>query len=360
MMDKIIFGIIGGGWRAEFYLRIAKELPEQFEVSRILIRDEQKARVMEQQWGVRTVRTFEAFADQIDYSFAVLSVTWEANPQLIIQLSNMDIPVLAETPPAPDIEGLIRLNETVRKGAKVEITEQYLFQPMHAAAIALARSGKLGDISQVQVSVAHGYHGMSLIRQYLGVRYEDATISGQRFESPLIKGPNRQGPPSSEERGSSVQELITLQFGDRLAVFDFTGDQYFSWIRKNRLLVRGDRGEIMNKEVSYLADYQTPVYNELRRVDTGHNGNLEGYYHRGIQLGGEWLYQNPFIQGRLSDEEIAIATCLYKMGSYVAGEGDSFYSLAEASQDHYLSILMKEAVETGQTINSVRQPWTLE
>ncbi|WP_438349541.1 Gfo/Idh/MocA family protein [Paenibacillus sp. FA6] len=360
MMDKIIFGIIGGGWRAEFYLRIAKELPEKFAVSRIFIRDEKKARAMEQQWGVRTVSTFDEFVDQVDYSFAVLSVTWEANPQLIIQLSNMDIPVLAETPPAPDIEGLIQLNKTIRKGAKVEITEQYLFQPMHAAAIALARSGKLGDISQVQVSVAHGYHGISLIRHLLGIRYEDAIISGQRFVSPLIKGPNRQGPPSSEERENSVQELITLQFGDRLAVFDFTGDQYFSWIRKNRILVRGDRGEIMNQEVSYLADYQTPMYNKLRRVDMGHNGNLEGYYHRGIQLGGEWLYQNPFIQGRLSDDEIAIATCLYKMGLYAAGEGASFYSLAEASQDHYLSILMKGAVETGQTINSVRQRWALE
>jgi predicted dehydrogenase len=359
-MEKIIFGIIGGGWRAEFYLRIAKELPRQFAVSRIFLRDKKKARDMEQQWGVRTVSTFEEFVDLVDYSFAVLSVSWESNPPLIIHLSNLGIPVLAETPPAQDLEGLIQLNASVPRGALVEIAEQYLFQPMHAARIALSRSGKLGDISQVQISAAHGYHGISLIRHYLGIGYEDATISGKRFVSPLIQGPNRHGLTQSEERENSVQDLITFQFGDVLAVFDFTGDQYFSWIRKNRILVRGDRGEIMNEEVSYLEDYQTPVYNEFRRVDTGHNGNLEGYYHRGIQLGGEWLYQNPFILGRLSDDEIAIATCLYKMGQYVAGEGNSFYSLAEASQDHYLSLLMKEAVETGQTINSVRQPWASE
>ncbi|AOZ93813.1 Gfo/Idh/MocA family protein [Paenibacillus crassostreae] len=357
-MDKIVFGIIGGGWRAEFYLRIAKELPEQFEVSRIFVRDEKKARAMERQWNVRTVSHLDEFVNQMDYAFVVLSVIWEANPELIIQLSNLDIPILAETPPAPDVDGLIRLYKSVPRNAKIEIAEQYLFQPMHAARIALSRSGKLGDISQVQISAAHGYHGISLIRNYLGIGYEDARITGQKFVSPIIQGPDRQGIPRYEERKDSIQQLLTLQFADKLAVFDFTGDQYFSWIRKNRVLVRGDRGEIMNQEVSYLEDYKTPVFHELRRVDTGHNGNLEGYYHRGIQLGGEWLYQNQFIPGRLSDDEIAIATCLYKMGLYVADKGNSFYSLAEASQDQYLSILMKEAVETGQIVNSVGQPWS--
>ena len=92
------------------------------------------------------------------------------------------------------------------------------------------------------------------------------------------------------------------------------------------------------------------------RQDTGQNGNLEGYYHRGILAGSEWLYTNPWMPARLSDDEIAIATCLDKMAQYVAG-GPSFYSLAEAAQDHYLSLLMQQALETSQVVHSTQQVW---
>ena len=55
----------------------------------------------------------------------------------------------------------------------MQVAEQYAFQPLHAARLAFIRAGKLGEISQVQVSVAHGYHGISLIRKFLGIGYEN-------------------------------------------------------------------------------------------------------------------------------------------------------------------------------------------
>jgi hypothetical protein len=139
-------------------------------------------------------------------------------------------------------------------------------------------------------------------------------------------------------------------------VFDFTGDQYFSWIRSPRVLVRGERGEINNREVRYLQDFKTPVELELRRVDAGQYGNLEGYYHKGILAGSEWVYRNPFVPGKLTDDEIAIATCLTKMAAY-AGGGPSFYSLAEAAQDHYLGLMIHRAAQSGETVVADRQPW---
>lgn len=356
-MSLIEFGIVGRGWRADFYLRIAKALPQHFAVRAMLVRDEERGKEIEDEWGVKTYRDMASFASSGPLMFAVVSVPWDAAPSCTLELAERGIPVLTETPPARDIPDMIALYESLRKvKGRVQVAEQYLYQPMHAARIAFTRSGKLGDVSQVQVSAAHGYHGISLIRKLLGIDFENAVIKGQRFTSKLVKGPGRNGPPESDVMGDSVQDIATLCFGDKLALFDFTGDQYFSWIRKNRVLVRGSQGELTDESFRYLQDFQTPVYGDLRRVDTGHNGNLEGYYHRGITANNEWVYVNPFVLGRLSDDEIAIATSLARMADYVQG-GPACYGLEEAMQDHYLSIMMQAAIESGEALTTTTQPW---
>ncbi|MFC0214606.1 Gfo/Idh/MocA family protein [Paenibacillus chartarius] len=358
-MSKIEFGIVGRGWRADFYLRIAKALPQQFAVRAMLVRNEERGREIEAEWGVPTYRDMETFASSGPMAFAVVSVPWEAAPGCTLELADRGIPVLTETPPAPDIPGMIALYESLRKlKGRVQVAEQYLYQPMHAARIAFVKSGKLGDVSQVQVSAAHGYHGISLIRQLLGIGWENAVIRGQRFTSKLVKGPGRYGLSESEEIGDSVQDIVTLRFGDKLALFDFTSDQYRSWIRKNRIVVRGSHGEVTDETFRYLRDFRTPINGEFRRGDTGHNGNLEGYYHRGITANDEWVYENPFVPGRLSDDEIAIATSLMRMADYVQG-GPSCYALEEALQDHYLSIMMQKAIESGEEHSTATQPWAL-
>ncbi|GCE22385.1 hypothetical protein [Dictyobacter kobayashii] len=140
--------------------------------------------------------------------------------------------------------------------------------------------------------------------------------------------------------------IASLNFGEQLGIYDFCDEQYFSWIRSPRLLIRGERGEINNNEVRYLQDVQTPISFTLQRQNAGENGNLEGYYLKGILAGSEWIYQNPFKPARLTDDEIAIATCLEKMAVYI-DEGVEFYGLAEASQDHYLSLIIQEALSAG-------------
>ncbi|WP_307604855.1 hypothetical protein [Paenibacillus sp. V4I9] len=184
----------------------------------------------------------------------------------------------------------------------------------------------------------------------------NAQIRGFGFSSPIISGPNREGNPAQEQTAISNQVIAHLEFGDKLGVFDFTGDQYFSWIRSERVLVRGNKGEINNTRIAYLQDFRTPIQLELRRLNAGENGNLEGYYHKGILAGDKWAYRNPFQPGRLSDDEIAIATCLQKMGEYVQG-GPSFYSLAEAAQDHYLGMMITQAVKSGETVQTIKQSW---
>ena len=92
------------------------------------------------------------------------------------------------------------------------------------------------------------------------------------------------------------------------------------------------------------------------RQDTGHGGNLEGYFHRGVLAGADWVYRNPFAGARLSDDEIAVAACLDGMERY-AYNGTEFYSFAEAAQDQYLLLAIDEARRSGDVVVTESQPW---
>lgn len=355
---KIHFGIVGSGWRSEFYLRVAQALPERFAVGGLVSRSEARRTQAARKWGVPVFATLDGMLRSAAPGFVVLSVPRSAAPELIVQCVAQGVPVLTETPPAAGLAEMLQLHGAVaaRRDARVQVAEQYHLQPALSAAIALARSGRLGEVSQAQLSWCHGYHGVSILRRLLGVGFGSAHIRARRFVSPLTQGPGRDGGPAEEKTARSEQMVAQLDFDGKLGVYDFTDDQYFSWIRGKRLLVRGERGELLDGCARWLKDYRTPVEAALRRVNAGENGNLEGYYLKGILLGDEWIYRNPFVPARLADDELAVASCLEKMDAFARG-GPSFYSLAEAMQDHYLSLAMDRAADTGETVETETQPW---
>ena len=210
--------------------------------------------------------------------------------------------------------------------------------------------------SQGYLSVCHGYHAMSLIRRLLGVGFQDAEIRGQRFSSRVVAGPDRFGPPREERLVDVVNDCAWLDFGERAAQYDFCQPQYWSWIRGQRVCIRGERGEIVDDTVTCLQDEVTPIRSRLVRHEAGRHGNHEGFHLKGLQFLNEWVYRNPVAPARLNDEEVAIAQCMLAMQRYV-DTGESFYSLAEASQDQYLALAVTEAVDSGGTVRTTPQPW---
>ena len=354
----ISFSIIGGAsFRAQYYLRIAQALPDRFRVCGMVVRDQAKAQLIEQKWNITTYRNLTQLLENENPDFVVVSVSGSAVPEYLLQLGELGIPALAETPPALSIEGLVSLHEKLTcQGAKVQVAEQYHLHPIQEARLSMIQSGRLGNVTQATVSVSHFYHGISLMRKMLGVGFESATIRGMRFEAPIVAGPDRSGAPKEEKVIMAERDLAWLEFDQKLGIYDFTKDQHRSWIRSNHLSVRGDRGEIFDNRLTVLADYSTPVHLELKRINKGEEENQEGYYLDGILAGEQWVYRNPFIPARLYDDEIAIASCLKKMGEYLAG-GPSFYSLPEASQDQYLGLMMEKAIRSSEIVRTVRQPW---
>ncbi|BCJ49004.1 hypothetical protein Asp14428_04790 [Actinoplanes sp. NBRC 14428] len=344
------FAIVGAGWRAEMFWRLAASLDDLDCVGAV----------------VRTPRTlpvpsYASLAECVEQArpdFIVTAVSWGASPGMIVEAVERGLPVLAETPPAPDADGLRALWAAVGESGLVQVAEQYLLVPSHAARAAAVRLGLIGTPTQVQVSSTHMYHAVSLIRGLLGVGREPVTVRASRTTAPLVDPLTRDGWTDDPDPRPATTTIATLDFGEgRSGVYDFTANQWHNQLRFRRLLVRGTHGELRDDEVVRLAAPRTVIRSPLVRRQTGYDLDLDGFDTDTITLGGEVLYRNPYPGRRWSDEEIAIATLLDATAAWVRGTAPAPYPLADGAHDHLIALAIEEAADTDRTVTTAAEDW---
>jgi predicted dehydrogenase len=357
------FAIVGTGYRTEYFLRIAAALPDRLQVTALFGRNESRALELGDRFGVPIVSDFEALV-RTRPGFVLVCVAWGPTPGFIKQAVAAGLPVLTETPPAPDAAGLRDLWADVGGGdAPVQVAEQYQFQPMHAARIAIARSGLLGIPQAAHSWHCHGYHGVSLIRLLLGTGGVEATVQGFASPERLLSRPGRADESAPLEESTTNRILARFDFGAAGAdtsggygIFEFDGTQYWSPIRSRGVAVRGTRGELVTDDVRWFGPDDTPLSAPLVRHAGGVDGDMTAHALWRISLGGDVVYTNPVAPARLHDDEIAGAETLGRMVTF-ANTGRPFYPLADGCQDHYLSLLMDEAVLSAAPVQAEAQPW---
>lgn len=351
MKEKIRYIVIGYGWRADFYIRAAQMLPELLEVTARVVRTKERAEMLE---GAVTDLE-EALKTAPD--FAVLCVPRGAVGGYLERLARLGVPVLCETPPAENTEGLNglwRLAE--RENMKIQVAEQYVFWPLYAGILRLIEERVIGEVQMTMLSAVHGYHAMNLFRKIMGIGFENCRIHGESFGTDFIKTEDRAGFDYSGQMLHTQRELASLEFeSGKTAIYDFMGEQYNSVIRTRRLNIQGTRGEINDFTVRFLNGQNEGMEETIRRVDRGVLGN-SGWHHLGMQFADRFVYRNPFPGVRMNDDEIAVAECLVRMKRYLE-TGEAFSSLRDALQDTYLSFVMEKCVQERITITTESQEW---
>ena len=353
---KINFGLYGSGWRSEFFLRVAQLMPEKFCVDGVITTNLEKKHRFESLFNVKCYTTLSEYLKHQTPMFIVESVNKQFSAKTTMAILKKNIPVLMETPAGADLETMLALYREFPKDAKIQIAEQYPFHPLHQARYNLIQSKKLGDIQHVQVSFSHGYHGIALIRRFLGIQFENAVIQGTSFPLSVLSGVSREGIPKKERLTTENQTIAILDFGGKTALYNFEMSQHRSWVRTPIIQIKGDRGEIFNESVKYLLDFKTPIETEFIRKNLGENQNVEGFGLKGITAGENWYYHTPYPDSRLSDDEIAVAVCLEKMAHYVK-TGESFYSFSEGAQDMYLALMIEKAIKEKGIVTTKTQEW---
>ncbi|MEW1642594.1 Gfo/Idh/MocA family oxidoreductase [Streptomyces sp. NPDC091219] len=353
------FAIVGTGWRSEFFLRVAAELPGRFTVTGVHSRSAARREELAHRFGTLAVDSVEEAAEQGEPDFVIVAVPWPAAPEITQQIVELGVAVLEETPPAPDLPAMRALWSRVGARDLVQVAEHNMFMPAHRARLRMVREGLVGEPTSVQVTSNHLYHAVSIMRGLLDAGRGPTTVIAHSVSTSLVD-PIALGGAFSDDPDPvpRTATLAILDFGGgRTGLYDFTENQWWNPLRHRRLTVRGTAGEIVDDRVVFLEDPRTVVESVVTRRQTGLDMNLEGFFLDSIAVNGRAMYRNPYRPARLSDEDIAAATVVDRMSLWVRGEGPPPYPLADGLQDHLLGLAIEESARLGRPVVTATEPW---
>ena len=354
-MSRYHFIIIGSGWRALYYVRIAKALPEMFHLDAMYCRTMEKADKIAKELSINTTTSIQ---ECMDYQpdFAVIAVNKSSICDVAMEWMDRGITVLSETPAALRIEQLRELYEYHKAGKKQVVAEQYRNYPSNRASIKLINSGIIGDVGCMNISLAHEYHGFSLIRAYLGIKPdENYTVTAKIYEFPTTQTLTRYEKCTDGSIVNQKRCTATFEFeSGKVAWYDFDSEQYRSPIRKNTIKVQGVRGEMIDDTIYYLNDVNEGCVEKIKteyRIKTIENPNPNLSVLREVKkiiFQDKILYEPEWGLCDLPEDETAIAALMEGTAKYSRNEAEPPYRIEDALADAYAAILMKEAMETGE------------
>ena len=358
-MKPLSFVIVGSGWRAMFYVRIAQRYPQCFKLCCLLCRTKGTAERIHGEYGI-PVTTDARVCEGACPDFVVVAVDRASKFAVTKQWLEKGYAVLSETPAAETADELEELWALYRRGARLQIAEQYIRYPLIAAGLRAIERGLLGDPYAVELSLAHDYHAASLIRHMLrcgldtaGRPFPAIKLCGKAYGFPVEETGSRYGSITDGSVKQRKRVRVTLEFDSgKAAFYDFDSVQYHSAIRTRHINVQGQHGEWNDTVLRYTDAAHHPVREEL-------NVWLDPSYavlhtRQLLELSRTW---SPEVHMEAIQDEYAIATLMLDMRVFL-DHGREGYPLSEALEDAYTWLLIEEAVkQPGQVIFSRPRAW---
>ena len=121
-MKPLSFVIVGSGWRAMFYVRIALRYPQCFKLCYLLCRTPEKAERIHREYGI-PVTTEARLCEDARPDFVVVAVDRSSKLEVTKRWLGKGFAVLSETPAALTVDELEELWALRQNGARLQIAE---------------------------------------------------------------------------------------------------------------------------------------------------------------------------------------------------------------------------------------------
>ncbi|MBV9852853.1 MAG: Gfo/Idh/MocA family oxidoreductase [Armatimonadetes bacterium] len=358
--------IIGTAKRSDYlYGPLLKALPG-VELVAVWGRSEESARRLGGSLGVPAFTDLDRLIAETQPHLGVVSVAYSANGRVGRMAVEHGLHVLLETPIAHDLgEADAIISAARQRGLKVEVAEQFHRRPLEQIKLKLIQSGLFG---RVYVSfndfAGHGYHGVSVLRSYLGFDARPVQVTGAVRSYPLAPHWPRLGAGPSAREETQEHGLIEFE-GGQLGVFHWTSVGYDSplrWWRSSRFLAEKGMGVTagmypdVEEQLTLLAPdgqaaQRITLERQFERVDGGALAAIAA--HTGDPDRPIVTWENPFrprVQGhgpQWHDDEIGVAGCIQSLVDAVRNDTEPTYGAQQARLDQEIVLALHQSARDG-------------
>jgi predicted dehydrogenase len=371
IMSQSIFplrvAIIGTAARSDYlYGPILKALPQQVELVSVWGRSVSSARRLGESLGAPWYTDLAQLVRETAPQIGIVSVSYSANGEVGLMAVEAGLNVLLETPIAhklSEADAIMRAAD--QRGLKIEVAEQFHRRPLEQIKLKMIEAGLFGRVySSFNDFAGHGYHGVSVMRSYLGFEAQPVQVTGAVRKYDLTSHWSRIQDKTTAR--PETQEHGTIEYADgRLGIFHWTSVGYDSplrWWRSSRFLAEKGMGITIGvgldveERLSLLSpDGEAPLFITVERrwdrVDGG--ALLEMVAHTGDPNQPTIRWDNPFRPLKKGhgvqwhDDEIGVAGCLLSLVEAVRSGGAPSYGAYQARLDQEIIVAIRESSNAG-------------
>ena len=296
----------------------------------------------------------------------IVSVNYHANGEVGLMAVQSGLHVLLETPIAhrlSEADAIIAAAQERR--LKIEIAEQFHRRPLEQIKLNLIASGLFGRVHTAFNDFAgHGYHGVSVLRSYLGFDAKPTRVVGAVRQFDLA--PHWSRLAGTRAARTETQEHGILEFeGGQLGIFHWTDVGYDSalrWWRSSRFLAEKGMGITtgVGLDVEERLSLISPggeaprfitIERRWERIDGG--ALVAMVAHTGDPDLPIVQWDNPFrptVQGhgaQWHDDEIGVAGCLFSLVEAIRNGNDPTYGAHQGRMDQELILALRMSSMAG-------------
>ena len=299
-------------------------------------------------------------------AIGVVVVNSAANGEVGLMAVEAGLHALLETPIAQTLaEADAIIGAARQRGLKLEVAEQFHRRPLEQIKLRLLAAGLFGRVhTSFNDFAGHGYHGVSVMRSYLGFDAVPSQVTGAVRAYPLAAYWSRLAGEHAPR--DETQEHGIVEFADgRLGLFHWTSVGYDSplrWWRSGRFLAERGMGvttgvyPAVEERLTLLAPgEEAPRFITLeRRWERVDGGALVAIVaHTGDPSVPLVRWDNPFrpaVQGhgnQWHDDEIGVAGCVMSLIDAVRSGGEPTYGPQQGRLDQELILALRRSSAEG-------------